>query len=133
MYLLQTRSGSVTTQLLMAMMVVCMLLPITMLCISSVRSNLQFMQEVQDQTALLQLRRILVRCSDLQVGNESLYYEDCGQQRVLRQAGRRLIIQPGTQIILDDIDGLFFGYEEGLYYLQYTRGQEVMKCVIAHD
>lgn len=119
---MRRRSGSVfISDLVMSLLIAVMLVPALMLSIAAMHDSLRFNEEVQDQTALAQMRQILMISYDISTDGNVLYFEYQNRQCRLQQVNDHLIIQPGTQIILVDIDTCCFTMAGQAVILQYER------------
>lgn len=79
--------------------------------------------EIEDQIALMQLREILLLAYDLEVYDDELVFIYQNKDFSIRQVGGRLLLQPGTQIFLDEADGIGFSKEGGIVYLHYEKNE----------
>ena len=128
----RSRNGSVLiADVLMSVMIVVMLVPVTVISIALMHDAMQFNMQVQDETALTQLRRILLISYDMETDGTCLYFEYQGRQCRLQQVNENLIIQPGTQIILADIDTCSFVTEGNTVNLSYERNGKTYRAAIA--
>lgn len=126
------RSGSVFIgDLVMSLMIAVMLVPAVMISIAAMHDSLRFNEEVQDETALVQMRQILMISYDISTDGNTLYYEYQGREYSLHQVNAHLIIQPGTQIILADIDACRFETAGNAVILQYERNGKTYRAALA--
>lgn len=79
---------------------------------------------INDELSLMQLRRILLISYDIEVNEDSLSFNYQDREFLLNEVNNNLIIQPGTQMVLMDIDDLTFINEEGNIYISYTKEEE---------
>lgn len=126
------RSGSVFIgDLVMSLMIAAMLVPSVMISIAAMHDSLRFNEEVQDETALAQMRQILMISYDISTDGNTLFYEYQDQQYRLHQVNTHLIIQPGTQIILADIDDCRFYIAGNAVVLQYERNGKTYQAALS--
>ncbi len=119
---MRRRSGSIfISDLVMSVMIIVMLVPALMISIAAMHDSLRFNEEVQDETALTQMRQILMISYDISTDGSVLYYEHLGRECRLQKVNDHLIIQPGTQIVLPDIDSCSFEMNGRTVILQYER------------
>ncbi len=129
---MRRRSGSVfISDLVMSLLIAVMLVPALMLSIAAMHDSLRFNEEVQDQTALAQMRQILMISYDISTDGNVLYFEYQNRQCRLLQVNDHLIIQPGTQIILADIDTCCFTMAGQAVILQYERDGKTYHAALA--
>lgn len=86
----------------------------------------------QDINAIYQLRMMLVLGEDMEVDDEEITYRFDDDVMTLSLDERRLILKPGTNIVMDNIDYVYF--ERGLdeyvymYYIRNNKERRVMIC-----
>ena len=103
-----------------------LIITITMLpiCISAFRytSDITFeYNEISDELAIYQLRQQLLIAYDMQCNKDELSFIYKNKQYRLSLVNNKLILQPGTQIYLNDIDYLYFDYRGETIYVVYER------------
>lgn len=126
------RNGSIMmTDVVLSVMIVIMLVPALMISVAVMHDSLRFNEEVQDEVGLSQLRRILLISYDLECSSGSLQFEYQGRDCILQQVNDHLIIQPGTQIILADIDSCRFEQMGNTVLLYYERHGQISRAAIA--
>lgn len=122
--------GIILTDLLLTILIVSMLIPIAMICISVLPGSLQFNEEVQDEIALAQLRHILLCAYDMKIEATEIAFSYREKEMHLSLVNDHMILQPGTQIFLSDIDSTAFEMEENLIYVVYERENTVCRKVL---
>lgn len=106
------------------------MLPIS-LTIFKYCSNLKFdYQEINDEVALYKLRKIYLISYEQDVEDYCLYFTYGDTDYHLSLVNNRLILQPGTQIFLEDIDSIFFYEEDNCIKLTYQRGNKMYEKII---
>ena len=111
--------------------IILFLLPILLLAFRYT-SNLPFSYtEICDELALMQLRESLLISYDLSFDEKTLSFILHNRQFRLSQVGDRLIMQPGTQIFLADVDELHFTKRNGVIYVCSERGEKNFERAIS--
>lgn len=123
--------GYVLIEVLLTLMTVVMMLPVTVLCIGLVHDLLPFRQTAQDEIALAQLRRILMISYDCEIQGDELYFEYRNEEYSLSLVNNRLIIQPGTQIFLTEIESASFVQKGDVIYVVFEREGDQREAAIA--
>ena len=127
------RSGIILKETAAVILICLMLLPAVVICIGALSSSFRFHEEIQDLIGLQQLRRMLLISYDTEVSPSHIAFEYQGERRELRFVNRWLLVQPGTLIILSDVDGGRF-YETGGYiYVSYERNGISYERVLAKE
>lgn len=118
------------TRNLIALYITVLLLPLTLLAYRYV-GNISFdYYEVNDEIALTQLRENLLFIYDLNYDRYTLNFRYKGDNYSLLLINNKLILKPGTQIYLMDIDDLYFTDEGGFIYINYERGNKKYKRIL---
>lgn len=85
-------------------------------------SNIPFeYNEVSDELALAELRELLLITYDMDVSYDSLNFIYQNKNYSLSMVNNKLLLQPGTQIYLNDIDDLHFEIRGNAIYVMYQR------------
>lgn len=100
-----------------------LIITITMLpiCIQAFiyTSNIEFdYNQISDELALAQLREQLLIAYDMTINANEINFIYKNKDFKLSLVNRKLILQPGTQIYLNDLDNLYFD----------LRGEKVFVC-----
>jgi hypothetical protein len=96
-----------------------------------VRSVLKDKTPLQDQIALVQLRHYLAVAYDIKLEPTTISFQRQQEEMRLRLVNQNLIIQPGTQIFLMNIENAMFYLEKDSVILRYVRDNqeyEVFLC-----
>ena len=128
---MSNRKGFALVEVLVAVLTVCICIPIMVSVISLMRTSLKDRTSLQDQIALVQLRRYLAVAYDIELLPSSLTFQRQHEEMRLRLVNQNLIIQPGTQIFLMDIESAMFYLENDSVILRYVRENqeyEVFLC-----
>ncbi|MEA5026399.1 hypothetical protein SDC9_161062 [bioreactor metagenome] len=86
--------------------------------------------EMQDLNGLHQLSLILALASDIEVSIDEISYAYKEERYTVNLVNNRLIIQPGTNIIMLDIDQIEFFEEEEKIKMIYSRNDKTKERVI---
>ena len=103
----------------------------TVQVISITRNVLKDRTPLQDQIALVQLRHYLAVAYDIELQPTMISFQRQHEEMRLRFVNQNLIIQPGTQIFLMDIESAMFYLENDSVILRYVRKNqeyEVFLC-----
>jgi hypothetical protein len=103
----------------------------TVQVISITRNVLKDRTPLQDQIALVQLRHYLAVAYDIELQPTMISFQRQHEEMRLRLVNQNLIIQPGTQIFLMDIESAMFYLENDSVILRYVRENqeyEVFLC-----
>lgn len=124
------RRGFIGVRTLLALLITIAILPLAVYTMVFA-ANIKFdFDKVNDELALYQLRRIMLISYDVEnYGNslEFLYHND---QYSLALINRRLVLQPGYQMFLDDIDYLDFVEEGNAILIRYGKNNQEFKAPI---
>lgn len=128
---MSNRKGFALVEVLVAILTVCICIPILVSVISLMRTSLKDRTSLQDQIALVQLRRYLAVAYDIELLPSSLTFQRQHEEMRLSVVNQNLIVQPGTQMFLMDIEAALFYLEEDSVMLRYVRNHqeyEVFLC-----
>ena len=87
--------------------------------------------EVFDELSLMQLRQSMLISYDLDFSPNELSFVLHNKDFNLSQVNDKLILQPGTQIFLSDVDELHFERKNGVIYVSYEKDNKRYERVIA--
>ncbi len=118
------RKGFALVEILVAILTVCICIPILVSVISLMHTSLKDRTSLQDQIALIQLRRYLAIAYDVELLPSSLTFQRQQEEMRLSVVNQNLIVQPGTQIFLMDIETAVFYLEGDSVMLRYVRNQQ---------
>ena len=105
---------------ILSMFIISTFIPIMFNCLLLLKTD-DFSYDLQDEIALIQLRRILSVSYDLQASDNCLSFIYKNEQRMISEVNNNLIMQKGTIIILCDVEDVSFVIYDGLLYLYYRR------------
>lgn len=97
-------------------------------------SNIKFnYNEINDEIALAQLREQMLIAYDMYVTSDQINFIYKNKDFKLSLVNGKLILQPGTQIYLADIDDLRFETRNGCVYVIYERNNKTYERVICQE
>ena len=121
---MSNRKGFALVEVLVAILTVCICIPILVSVISLMRTSLKDRTSLQDQIALVQLRRYLAVAYEIELLPSSLTFQRQHEEMRLSVVNQNLIVQPGTQMFLMDIEAALFYLEEDSVMLRYVRNHQ---------
>ena len=121
---MSNRKGFALVEVLVAILTVCICIPIIVSVISLMRTSLKDRAFLQDQIALVQLRRYLAVAYEIELLPSSLTFQRQHEEMRLSVVNQNLIVQPGTQMFLMDIEAALFYLEEDSVMLRYVRNHQ---------
>ena len=89
--------------------------------------------EVYDELSLCQLREVLLIAYDLEADHDCLYFRYKGRDFILHLNNRKLMLQPGSEFFLNDLDELHFEIDDGCIFVSYERNGKRFRRVIARQ
>ncbi len=130
---MQNCKGYIIEQLMITLIILSVLLPITITNTEIMIRNMKADPAFQDEINIAQLRHIL-NCSENFITNGSLLqFEYHLEQYELVLSNRRLILHPGTQIFLSDIDQIVFSSRNNVIYMDYIRDTNIYSRSLCHE
>lgn len=115
---------------LIGLIITIILLPI---CVEAFiyTSNIPFdYEQINDEIALNQLRQNLLIAYDMDVDSNKVSFTYKNKDFHLSLVNGNLLLQPGTQIYLSDIDDLYFEVKNGCVYVCYERNNKQYERII---
>ena len=114
------------------LLIILTLLPIAMCGFSFVSSMPFSYTEVFDELSLHQLRESMLISYDLSFDQNALYFSLHNKDFILSKVNDKLILHPGTQIFLADVDDLHFEKRNGVVYVCYERkGKNYERVIVS--
>ena len=83
--------------------------------------------QINDEIALCQLRENLLIAYDLNYQSDCLSFRYKNKDFSLSLVNNKLLLQPGTQIYLNNIDSLYFTDQNNIIYVCYTKNNKEFK------
>ena len=87
--------------------------------------------EINDEIAMYQLREQLLISYDMNINSDELNFKYKNKNFKLSLVNRKLLLQPGSQMYLNDIDDLYFDVRNGCIYVCYERNNKQYERVIS--
>lgn len=115
--------GFMLTEMLIALLIATILLPISITCIKLCKDELAFETEKQDSIALIQLRRILSLSHDFKVDSNSLTFTYHDDEMTLCKTNGNVRLKPGTQFYFMNVDDIEFFENDGCIWTTYARDE----------
>ena len=113
------------------LLIILTLLPIAMCGFSFVSSMPFSYTEVFDELSLHQLRESMLISYDLSFDQNALYFSLHNKDFILSKVNDKLILHPGTQIFLADVDELHFEERGSVVYVCYRKKDKEYERAIA--
>lgn len=128
---MKTRQGSLLIDCLITLLVLVSLLSLINDFLRVQRSKLIF-DKLQDEVSLSQLRRSMLLAKDFCLSENNLQFRINDEVKELELVNHKLILRPGVQIFLENIDQISFVNEENKWYLLYWQNDHSRKvCIYA--
>lgn len=127
-----TVSGSALSEVLLVLLVASIMVAPVVSAMRLVPRFLSFQDDVQDEIALSQMRRILMLSYKIEAQGSTLAYTYQDREFTLSMVNGNLIIQPGTQMILPHIAHAYFESDGEVIYVVYTREDQERKAPLVH-
>lgn len=124
------KSGMIEVRNLIAIYIVLIMLPIAVSIFSFCASFDFNYEEINDEVALYKLRKIYLISYEQEVSDDCVYFEYNNKNYELSLINNHLILRPGTQIFLEDIDSIHFYEEDDCLKIEYQRGKDLYEKVI---
>ena len=120
------------TDVLLVLLVATMMMAPVVSAIRLVPRFLTFQEEVQDEIALAQMRRILMLSYKVENRGSTLAYTYQDREFRLSMVNGNLIIQPGTQMVLTRISNARFESVGEVIYVVYSREEKERTAPLVH-
>jgi hypothetical protein len=119
---------------LMALLITLTILPLAISIFSFVANIKPNYNLLNNELALIDLRRRLLIAYDLNIEENRLEFINNGETNYLYYVNDKLILSPGTQIYLNDVKDVYFNLENGVIYLNYiTNDNKEYKSAIGKE
>lgn len=125
-----SRRGSILSEYLFVLVIFVLLIQIFNSCLILIDKSLNHKSIVDDEVAIMQLRKTLLLAYEIENNGTSLNYEYQNRNFTLSAVNNNLIIQPGTQIILFDIENLNFFNSGNNIYIYYEKDSESFEKIL---
>ena len=119
---------------LLSLVIIMIFLPLSSLTLDYVSRIDYDYSEINDEIAMYQLRELLLIAYDIEIDDDEINFTYQDKTFRLSLINNRLILQPGTQIYLDEVDNLYFMQSDGLIYVNYEKDdRQYQKVLINAD
>lgn len=126
------KRGFVLAEYIIAVLIVITFIPILVICIRLNMNALRFHEETQDEIAIAQLRKIMNVGTHFEVSSNIITFEYHEEPYHLYLVNHHLILSPGTQIFLSEVDQLSFSMRGNYIYCDYERKNQTYSRVLTH-
>lgn len=127
---MRRNKGFLLEQVLISIMIISILLPISISCIQLLQNKETITQNIQDEIALRQLRQILLLSYDISYNEDVLTFTYQQKQWELYYRNQHLVLTPGTQIFITEIEQASFFETNECIYLVYQREGETFEKIL---
>ena len=119
------------TRNMAGLLIIMSLLPILLMAFEFTAKLPFEYDEVFDELSLMQLRESLLIAYDLEFTEDCLYFDLHNRDFTLSKVNDKLIMQPGTQIFLSDLQEMHFEVRNNVIYVCYEKDHLCYERVIA--
>lgn len=124
------RRGFLEARSVVAIIVIITILPLAV-SIIKLTSSMKFdYDSVNDEISLLQLRKIMLISYDIDNYRDKLHFIYHGEDYELSLINGRLVLSPGYQVFLNNVDYVYFDQNNGALDLTYGRNGNEKKTFI---
>jgi len=124
------KMGYTLIECLIALMILCLASSLYFTAIKNVHDLKIDTDRLQDINGIHQLALSLALATDMEVSSDQIAYYYKDESFVISLVNHRLMIQPGTNILLLNIETIEFIQEDEQVILLYTRDDQEMRRVI---
>lgn len=117
------RNGFTLAQLLVGMIVAAIIASICMLQAGVLVKGLNVMPDHQEQFAILQIRELVSLSAKASVRDRDLVLFENGKEETLQQDKNRLVKRPGYEILMENLEDVYFEQQGQKLYLVYTKSK----------
>ena len=115
---------------IISLVIIMIFLPLSSLALKYVSRIDYDYSQINDEIAIYQLRELLLIAYDMHISNDEINFTYQDKTFRLSLVNGRLLLQPGTQIYLDEIDNLYFEESSGLIYINYEKNNKQYQKVL---
>lgn len=119
-------------------LILCLLIALSLLPVVS--SSLLILSQfdydyslISSELSLMELRELLLYAYDIRIGDNELLFHCKGKEASIGLVNSKLIMKPGTTIIVDEVEEVLFFQRNGNIYLRYKRKNIEYETLIAKE
>lgn len=119
----QNKNGFTLVELLIGMILATIIASICMLQAGVLVKGIQVKPDHQEQFAILQIRELVSLSSHASVRDRNLVLYENGEEEVLELDQNRLVKRPGYEILMENLEDVYFGQNGQKIYLVFTKNK----------
>ena len=119
-------------------LILCLLIALSLLPVVS--SSLLILSQfdcdyslISSELSLMELRKLLLYAYDIRISDNELLFHCKGKEASIGLVNSKLIMKPGTTIIVDEVEEVLFFQRNGNIYLRYKRKNIEYETLIAKE
>ena len=124
------KTGYTLIECLIALMVLCLASSIYFTAMKKIKNLTINTDRIQDVNGIHQLALSLALATDMEVSSDQITYYYKDESFMISLVNEKLMIQPGTNILLLNIDAIEFFQEDEQVILIYRRDDKEMRRVV---
>lgn len=118
-----TKNGFTLVEVLIAMILAAIIASICMLQVGVLVKGVQVKPDHQEQFAILQIRELVSLSAHAFVRDRNLVLVENGEEEVLELDQNRLVKRPGYEILMENLEDVYFEQKEQKLYLVFTKNK----------
>ena len=126
------KNGMIMTNFLVTLLTFMISINVIFSCMNIISKHNFYEENLQDLIGLSQLSRYLILADEIKIENNCIHFKYLDKDMKVDVVNKNLIIQPGTQFVIVNIDYLNFYIENNLLYIEYKRNKNNFKMVITN-
>ncbi|MCI6272963.1 MAG: hypothetical protein MR601_08465 [Erysipelotrichaceae bacterium] len=126
------KNGMIMTNFLVTLLTFMLSINVIFSCMNIISKHNFYEESLQDLIGLSQLSRYLILADEIKIENNCIHFKYLDKDMKVDVVNKNLIIQPGTQFVIVNIDYLNFYIENNLLYIEYKRNKNNFKMVITN-
>lgn len=117
------KNGFTLVEVLIAMILAAIIASICMLQAGVLVKGVQVKPDHQEQFAILQIRELVSLSAHAFVRDRNLVLVENGEEEVLELDQNRLVKRPGYEILMENLEDVYFEQKEQKLYLVFTKNK----------
>lgn len=126
------KNGMIMTNFLVTLLTFMLSINVIFSCMNIISKHNFYEESLQDLIGLSQLSRYLILADEIKIENNCIHFKYLDKDMKVDVVNKNLIIQPGTQFVIVNVDYLNFYIENNLLYIEYKRNKNNFKMVITN-